>query len=496
MVRILSIWFPRLPLDRRVRLGDPRVDDVFAVTTKVKSVACLAHLSPSALEAGLMPGLSIADARAICPALLTEPCDTLREAALLRALWRWADQLSPRVALDEPDGLLLNISGCAHLFGGEEAMGAHARQRLHDMQIDARIGIGDTKGSARAMARFGKNPVAMAQPGDTRAALEPLPIAALDVPGRTAAELAQSGLRTIGQLYRITPSELTRRFGLDLATALGASIGQVPDPVMPAAADPIYAARMTLPEPVGYVHDMKDALQRLAGSVCGRLQEAQKGARRFELTVRCVDAEDHVLSVGFACPCFEAGQVLQQFAHSLDQLEVDFGADWFRLAAFDVEPVGMHRTGLGKPTDSADGMARTISTIGNRLGFDHVRRFRPIESHLPEREFDTVEAVSKDAEPVWLAGSPRQRPLRLYGRPERLRTLEPGRPPVTFEWRRTIYHADSTRGPERLTSEWWCEGDKRLRDYWTVQTTNGPRLWLLTYPGNPASDWYVAGTFP
>ena len=495
MVRILSIWLPQLPLDRLVRYSDPRLDGPFAITSDIKNATRLTHLNELARKAGLTPGLSIPDARAICPDLLTEPSDQLREGSLLRALWRWADQLSPRVALDAPDGLLLDISGCSHLFGGEAAMGNEACTRLIDMQITSQIGIADTKGAARAMARFGTGPVSIASSGDTHDALKPLPIEALDIPQKTIAELAQSGLKVVGQLYEVKSSELARRFGLELTKALGTSTGQSPDPVTPAAADPVYAARMTLPEPIGFQSDLENVLERLATSVCGRLQDRQKGARRFVLTVRCVDTGDHPLVVGFAKPCFEVGPILQQFARPMDDLKIEYGADWFWLEAQSIEPIRLRQTRLGEAVDAEDSVARAISTIGNRIGFDHVRKFEVRDSHLPEREFTAVEAIDRHVDPVWRK-APRRRPIRFYHRPEFLRALEPGRPPMRFEWRRKAYETATAKGPERLTSEWWRDGDMRTRDYWTVQTQQGLRLWLVTYPGVEPPQWYVAGKFP
>ena len=495
MVRVLSIWLPQLPLDRLVRYGDLRLGGPFAVTKDIKNASRLAHLNPAARDAGLTTGLSIPDARAICPDLLTEPSDVLREKGLLRALWRWADQLSPRVALDRPDGLLLDITGCAHLFGGEGAMGNEARARLADMHIVSRIGVADTKGAARALARYGKDAVAIAEAGRTHDALKPLPIEALDIPSTMVSELAQTGLKTIGQLYEIKSSELAHRFGLELTSALGTSTGQSPDPVSPAAADPVYAARMTLPEPIGFQSDLENVLERLATSVCRRLQDTQKGARRFVLTVRCVDTGDHPLIVGFAKPCFEVGPILQQFARPMDDLKIEFGADWFRLEAQSIEPIRLRQTRLGEAVDTEDNVARAISTIGNRIGFDHVRKFEARDSHLPEREFTSVEAMDRAIDPVWRK-APRRRPIRLYKRPEYLRALEPGRPPIRFEWRRNTYETATAKGPERLTPEWWRDEDMRTRDYWTVQTQQGLRLWLVTYPGMEPPQWYVAGKFP
>ncbi len=495
MVRVLSIWLPRLPLDRLVRAGDPRTDGSFAVTAEIRKAARLTHLTMHARQAGLTEGLSIPDARAICPDLLTEPCDPMREAALLCALARWADSLSPRVALDAPDGLLLDIAGCAHLFGGETAMCAHVRQRLADMRITARLGIADTKIAARALARFGKTPIALAPTGCMSDAISVLPVAALDLSERTVAELVRAGLKTIGQLYGIKAGELTRRFGLELTDALDRSRGYAPDPVTPFVPDSIFAARMSLPEPIGYLSDVEDVLRRLAQSVCHRLQHRLKGARRFELTVRCVDSGDHVLSVSFAKPCFSIGPIVQQFARPLDDLTLEFGADWFRLVARQVEPIRFRQTRLGGRADAGDHLGRVISTLGNRIGFDHVRRFRVHHSHLPERESFQVEAVVPHTDHVWRCHR-RKRPLRLFPKPERLRALEPGRPPKSFEWRDQTYRTTSANGPERLTPEWWRDSDTRIRDYWRVRTADGPRLWLLTYPEVSPPDWFVAGRFP
>ena len=495
MVRVLSIWLPQLPLDRLVRARDPRLDGPFAVTTDIKNASRLAHLNAAARDAGLAPGLSVPDARAICPDLLTAPSDLPREEALLRALWRWADQLSPRVAIDGSDGLLLDITGCAHLFGGEALMGEEARARLADRRIASKIGIADTKGAARALARVGETAVSIAKAGDTYNALRPLPIDALDIPSSMVGELAQSGLKTIGQLYEIKSSELARRFGLELTCALGMSTGQDPDPISPRTADLPFAARMSLPEPIGFQSDLEGVLRRLAGSVCERLHSAQKGARRFVLTVRCVDTGDHHLPVGFAKPCFEVGPILQQFARPLDTLKIEYGADWFRLEAQSVEPIRLRQTRFGEGVDVADNVARAISTIGNRIGFDHVHRFEARDSHLPEREFVSVQTMNREVDPVWKK-APRRRPLRLYKRPEYLRAIEPGRPPTRFEWRGKAYRSNSVTGPERLTPEWWRDGDMRTRDYWMVQTHEGLRLWLLTYPGVEQPEWFVVGKFP
>ena len=495
MGRIMSIWIPSLPLDRLIRLGDPRTNGVFAIIAEQKNAWRLTHVNMDAARRGLKPGQTLADARAICPDLLTEAQNAASEGALLRALWRWAGHLSPAIALDEPDGLIVDITGCAHLFGGELEMAKHVIAELTRLKVSSRIALADTKHAASALARFGANPITIAPVGKTHEALRSIPIKALNIDSEIAVELARTGLKSIGQLYAIKSSELARRFGLDLVKAIGAALGYEPDPVAPASAEPIYAARATLPEPIGHVDDLTAVLERLAASVCERLSKAQKGARRFRLTVRCVDNGDQELCVGFARPCADAPRLLHQFASPLEKLKVEFGADWFRLVAECVEALHPVQIAFGDQPNAQEALERLITSLGNDLGFERIRRFESCDSHLPHREFKTVEAANSIADLAWKR-TPRKRPLRLFRNPELLKVVESGRPPVSFEWRKSTYSSLAASGPERLTPAWWDDEDGRTRDYWKVQTQQGPRLWLLTYPGTGGADWFVAGRFP
>lgn len=492
--RVMSIWLPQLPLERRARMGDARLSGPFAITREIKNALRLTHINAPAQNAGLRAGQSIPDARAICPELLTELSDPAREDMLLRALRRWADKLSPVVALDAPDGLFLDITGCAHLMGGERDMADYAAERLSDMQFTPRIGIADTKGAAWALAHYGQKAIELVEPASIPNALKSMPVEALRLAPKVSADLRRVGLKTIGQLYPIKSGELARRYGLELPQALSKTLGQTTDPLTPHAIDPVYAARMNLPEAIGLKGDLETVLSRLTESVCKRLTAEMKGARRFTLTVRCVDTGDKHLTIGFARPCFEAGLVRQQFERPLDDLKIEFGADWFRLVAEVIEPVRERQRIIGgEAQERADDLAQVITTLGNRIGFDRVRRFAPGDSHLPEREFTTYEVADQPELEAW-PDSIRERPVRVF-RPERLSTLEPGRPPKKFQWRREVFDTRCALGPERLTAEWWVDERDYIRDYWVVSTAQGSRLWLMTNPAHKEPNWFVAGRF-
>jgi protein ImuB len=488
----MSIWLPRLPLDRLVRRQDPRVSGVFAVTREIKNAKRLTHISEAGVRAGLNPGMSATDARALCPDLLTEPADPVREDLLLRALRRWADRLSPWAALDGPDGLVLDISGCAHLYAGEDPMRAEAMAQLADMHITAQIAIADTQGAAWALARYGYEQF-IAPPGRIAEAISDLPVEALRIDPTAAISLRRIGLDRIGSLSAIKGSDLARRYGLAFNQRREKVLGHVPDPVAPLAADQVFAARMNLPEPIGLQSDIEAVLERLCISVCERLERACQGARGFLLTVRCVDTGEHFLPIGFARPTHDIRLIKRQFEKPLDDLRMEFGADWFRLIARDVEPLKIIQRDIEGQEVDEESLDQMIAMLGNRLGFDRVRRFAPRDSHIPEREFASVEAVCVVDHPEWEPAE-RSRPLRLF-RPERLQTLEPGRPPKRFSWRGQTYETRSAEGPERLSPEWWQAVSAPVRDYWRVQTGEGPRLWLMAHPSRTPPEWFVAGQF-
>jgi protein ImuB len=386
-------------------------------------------------------------------------------------------------------------------------MAERAIEQFADMHITARIGTSDTKGTAWALARYltGQSaPIAISKPSQAKSDLQNLPVEALNIGPKISADLRRIGLKTIGQLYTIKSGELARRFGLELTQALSKALGQAPDPVSPMAADPVYAARMNLPDPIGLKDDLAEVLRRLTESICTRLEADRVGARQFHLTVRCVDTGDHVISIGFARPCFNAGQVRRQFERPLDKLIIKFGADWFRLVADTLEPIRERPRKLmgimgGEAEEAAEDLSQVITTLGNRLGFDRIRRFAPRDSQLPEAEFTTIEAADCHAEISWTNiesqnEGQRQRPLRLF-RPERLSTLIAGRPPKAFEWRKARYVTLRALGPERLASEWWQYGRATLKDYWAVETESGDRLWLMTYPAHKEPNWFITGRF-
>ena len=450
-----------------------------------------------AMARGLWRGMALADARALCPDLATHPADLPGERAFLRALGRWAGRYSPWVACEGADGLVADVTGTAHLFGGEAGLLDDLAARLGRAGITVRLGIADTRGAAHALARHGPGGIAPA--GEVLAAIGALPVAALRIDGPVAAALARLGLKTIRDLTLTPRAPLARRFGAGLMLRLDQALGAVGEPVSPDPEPAHFAVRLTLPEPIGLVSDVEAGLARLLTRLCATLERHGMGARWLRLELRRVDGGQVAVETGLARPMREAARIAALFREGIGRIESGFGIDRMRLIATVAEPMlpaqlgGVCEAGCESgPESGGDRLADLVTRLGNRLGFDQVLRFLPAESHVPERSFVLAPVAYSAAAGEWPLAP--ERPLTIFA-PEPL-TGTGADLPVRFFWRRMALAVRQATGPERIAPEWWFDDPAwrtGLRDYWKVETEQGLRLWLFHTPQAPG--WYVQGQF-
>ena len=164
--RILSLWFPRLAAERALRQGAGLPGVPFAVVGDVQNAQVLTSLSEEAQEAGLSRGQPLRDACAMCPELQTKRQNAVLERAFLTVLRRWAGKFSPWVAEEPPEALVIDLTGCAHLFGGEEALLEQVMGECAVLGLSVQGGIADTVGAAWALARYAGGPVGVNRSGD------------------------------------------------------------------------------------------------------------------------------------------------------------------------------------------------------------------------------------------------------------------------------------------------------------------------------------------
>ena len=461
-----------------------------------KSALRLCSINEAAEAQGLRCGMALADARAMLPSLMTTEETPKRDEAFLRALTRWGMAYTPWVAMDSGDGLTLDITGCAHLFGGEEQMARVMAARLCAMRLTVRWSLADTKGAAWALARFAAEPVIVPVSG-TREAISPLPVSALRIDEATATTLSQLGLRTIGDVAGMSRGGLVRRFGAELMRRLDQIMGAEAEPVAPVQLTTPYAVRLALPEPIGKTEDAMAALNRLLERLCERLERDQLGAMRLCLAIQRTDHSENSIEIGLARPTRDHKRILRLFEPRVDKLGAGFGIDAMRLHASAIEPlVPEQSTVQSHAKRESHAITDLIGRLGNRIGFDRVTRFLPAESHIPERAF-TVSPAAYSAAVNFPHRRP-DRPLVLFN-PEPIDTRDETVPPALFRWRGMAFVTEHSIGPERIAPEWWWDDPNwrsGVRDYWRVQTAEGRRLWLFHAKGGEMrGGWFAHGMF-
>lgn len=484
----MSIWFPRLASE--ISLRKRPVEGPFALVHRAGNADHLHCLNPAAEGRGLRRGTALADARAICPDLSTRPSDLAGEALALATLRRWAGRYAPMVAVDGRDGLMADATGVAHLFGGEDDLRGDLHARLERAGLSVVSAIAGTRGAAHALARHGGGIIAE---GALAQGLRHLPVTALRIDPDTAEALVRVGLPRIGDVIDQPRAPLARRYGQGLVRRLDQMLGHQSEPVAADPDPPHFGVRMTLPEPIGLTADVMAGLHRLLDRLCAHLALHQQGARRLRLDLRRVDRGTVQVEIGLARPMRDPARIAALFAKGVEEVDAGFGIDALRLFAPLTEPMPPAQLGVGATLRHKDALADLVSRLGNRIGFDRVLRMIPADSLIPERSHQIVPAAWSETVEMPVRTGPR-RPLTLFP-PEPVSHVS-GHPPARFRWRGMRLTTLRAHGPERIAPEWWFDDPAwrtGLRDYWRIETQEGPRLWLFHTPQAP--NWFAQGEF-
>ncbi len=457
--------------------------------------------------------MGIADARAMHPAIEIVEADPGADRRLLESLADWCDRFTPLVALDGADGLFLDISGCAHLFGGEDAMLSEILRRLRHQGFDARAALASTPGMAWAAARYGRGPDRNVAPGEEELALAPMPLAALRLEEKARVGLESVGLRHVGALIGAPRAPLARRFGSMLVTRLDQALGGAEEAISPRLPVAPLSVERQLAEPIGTTEDIERLVLVLARTLRQDLERRGEGARRLQLALFRVDGAVARITVGASRPLREPLTIAKLFHERLTALEsgldAGYGFDLVRLSVVAAAPYAALQTDLSGPASAEEEEFSLLADrIRARLGDEAILVPALAESHLPERRarFVPFGGESPSAVEPSSAGEAKPtthlRPIRLLEKPEPVEASAevPEGPPLSFRWRRALYRVARAEGPERIASEWWREDPPApARDYFRVEDVDGRRYWLFReglYGGEIAPRWFMHGMFP
>jgi protein ImuB len=470
---------------------------------KIRRRRAVAALNLPAAQANLRVGQPIAHATALVPGLLLHDLDAAGDAGALHRLALWAQRLySPIVAPDGTNGLVIDATGCAHLFGGEEKMAIALRQRLAKAGYSATIAVADSWGGAHALARFSRRAIFVTTPGTTGRELMSLPVSALRLPADLIDGLARLGFDTIGEVEAAPKGPLSHRLGQEPVRRLDQAFGRHAEPIEPVMAPETLHVRKVFAEPIGAPETMARYVTQLVHALCVVLEDAGLGAKRLDAWFTRVDRRTETARIGMAAPSRDARRLARLLCEKLETVDPGLGVEKIVLAAPDAEPLAY------KQAEALDGGARAvdlaglIDTLSNRLGPDHVYRLASVQSDLPERAVRRAPPLQAPDEVSWPADWPR--PTRFFERPEPIETtaLLPDAPPAAFTWRGARHRVRCADGPERVFGEWWKADAEltRSRDYFQVEDEAGERFWIFRDgDGEDAASgsqrWFMVGVF-
>jgi protein ImuB len=553
--RFLSLWLPRLATDRARRLGAIDRAAPLAAVAKIDNAQRLVCVDAQAARLGLSLGLSLPDARARFPSLIVVEAEPLEEAQLLTRLCDWCSRYTPLAALDGRDGLVLDISGVAHLFEGEAALIEDCRARLSAQGITVAIGAAGNPRAAWALARFSRMRTAP-EPLSDKAFVKlfhDLPLAALGLDEKTIAEMARAGLRRIGDIALRPRAPITARFGSIPMARLDALKGLERSSIAPRFRAPDFCAERQFVSPIQTAEAIEVQVRKLADDLVVLLERQAKGARRIELSLYRVDGAVRRIRIGASRPLNEARAIVRLIAERLaspneDAIDAGYGVDLMRLACLAAEPLAPSEAELERAHEAerARSLAELLDRLSARLGARAVTRRELIEAHLPEQAEAAApaalgevrlrwksrhcgersdEAIQENQERLSIPGSLRRspsertgvfrrpmarddgsnsapaRPLRLFARPEPIEALAevPDGPPLRFRWRRVLHDVAAIEGPERIAAPWWRHADMPTRDYFRAEDSEGRRFWLyregLWGRETAQVKWFVHGLF-
>ena len=496
----------------------------------------------AARKGGVREGMRLTDARALLPTLTTQISDDRADAFMLRRLADWCGRYTPVVATDSDDGLWLDITGAAHLFGGEEPLLRDLSARLGEFGFYHRLGLAPTPGAAWAVARFCDAPVgafadriveaqnggeAPSARGDLKVrarlghALDGLPLEALRLQQNALYLLKRFGLKTIGALREVPRTSLKRRFpgagspearvnGSDLREGvllrLDQAFGQAGEPIVGLKPAPYYFERLGFADPIAASESFHEGLGVLLKRLVLRLESDRKGALKLTFAAYHADGGLSRVAITMSRPSRSVDHILRLFRERLDTLDPGFGVDVLVLSVDAAGPLETEQLDLAcdagcETQANNDAVSELADRLSNRLGSRHVQHLVLRESHIPERAQLRVPATrtygAKASNAYCLPDGPRlalnlrlkpPRPSFLLRQPEPIRVMAevPEGPPRQFTWRGVTHRVLCAEGPERIAPEWWCMnecgGDAAMectRDYYRIEDTHGQRFWVF-----------------
>lgn len=535
-----------LPERSMKKLGRDAQATVHTPLVLIRTVASrqlIVATSDEAIALGIRIGMTLTEAKALCPNLTHEDHDPSRDAKGLEALARWMMRFTPVVSLpgvsfdvrgstfdvrrsssiqnanidhrtsnaerrteQSPEGhaLYLDITGCDRVFGGFDNIVRKVIDALTHLRLSAGVAVAPTPGAAWAIASFGESGSIVAD-DQLRATLSDLPVAALRLDDDILASLHHLGLETIGHVMKLPRDALPARFGPILLMRLDQATGEFAEPLVPLHHFVPIEAAMEFDGVVESLEAIWMVSKELLRPIVADLLNRGCGARQLEVEFRRAYTPKVTKTVLLSRASRSVANLFDLLRLAMETIEADieFIGVTIRVPVF--ERISEDQT--SHTEDESAGQAELdhlAARLCARLGETAMVQPRLIESHIPERAFSWLGHLARDPEEKARAGRPSHgeernaaRPLQLCPKPIEIFVMvspfedRDGRP-ILFRNGRSVHRLSHTIGPERIAGEWW-RAHRRTRDYFDVEDEAGKRFWVFRV--NESHRWFLHGTF-
>lgn len=495
--RYVSIWFPHLVTDQMSIRQKLLKGEAYALVAQESNKQVIVRVSHGAKKLGLRPNMPLADARILLPSLQAFKYNAQKEQKLLRELAQWCIRFTPHVAINVPDGLFLDASGCTHLWKSEERYLREIGTRLKEAGYHIKIAMADTLGTAWALTHHDKSQIVKS--GEQLQAILGLPPKALRLGEDMVQRLAKLGFHTIDSFIRIAPTTLRRRFGEEINLRIGQALGHRYETFVAIAEPHPYQERLQCLEPIQTAKGIEIAIEKLLQSLCAQLQKEDLGLRNAVLNAYRLDGKLQQIAIGTNQPSINVNHLFKLFELKIKQIEPDLGIELFVMEAHKLETLPKKQEALWQLQQQAElgEIAELLDRIGIKAGKNAIRRYLPQEHHWPEYSIKAVTYLKQQPETEWTTNKPR--PTVLLNQPEPIQVSAPipDYPPMTFTYKNEVHRVTKADGPERIEREWWLD-DGQHRDYYCVEDEKGQRYWLFRlghYNSSVTPQWFVHGFF-
>ena len=497
----MSIWFRHLKTDWHSLRQPELINIPFVLCTPSHGRMIITAANAVAMKHGIVRDMVLADARAVVPELNVQDDQPDLSEKLLKRLAEWFIIFTPIPAIDLPDGIILDVTGCSHLWGGDMPYLKSIVEKLSNRGYDISAAMADTPGVAWAIARYGiecRDERFVSIPaGKHIEALLTLPVEALRLEPDSIERLHKLGLHRIEQILSISRPSLRRRFGQPLLVRLDLVTGREEELVQPLVPHEPYQERLPCMEPIVTAVGIKSALNQLLMSLCGRLREEQKGLRRAVFRGLRVDGKVEQIEIGTSNASHHVSHLLKLFELKIEMIDPGLGIELFVLEASKVEDHFPIQEKLWEASGGLDDerLSELVDRLFVKTGVQP-KRYIPDEHYLPERSTKVASSLREKLTINWQTD--RQRPLLLLARPEKIEVTAPipDYPPMLFKHKEKLHRIIKADGPERIEQEWWLQRGQH-RDYYRVEDEQGKRYWLfrLGHYDEKVYQWYLHGYF-